>query len=265
MTVAVQPAAELPVINMAGVDANSMRDLELVITEGVNWRVMPGDYWVIAGLQGTGKSDFLMMTGGLLPPKRGRYEFMGQTMPIFEEARLPQRLRLGLVFETGQLFNHLTVRENIGLPLRYHGNLTAEGARAQVDQIMEEMDLAEWADTTPGNLGRNWQKRVGLARALALRPEVLLLDGPLSGLDLRHANWWLRMLDTLSAGASAWMTGKKITLVATASDLRPWKGHARHFAIMREKHLSVLGNWEQLEAASKELLHELFDPSLPKV
>jgi ABC-type transporter Mla maintaining outer membrane lipid asymmetry ATPase subunit MlaF len=265
MNAAPNQTATLPVISMTGVAANSMRDLDLVITEDVNWQVMPGDYWVVAGLQGTGKSDFLMMTAGLLPPKKGHYEFVGEPMPIFEQARLPQRLRLGLVFETGQLFNHLTVRENIALPVRYHGNLTAEASKAQVDQIMEEMDLAEWADTTPGNLGRNWQKRVGLARALALKPEVLLLDGPLAGLDLRHTNWWLRMLDSLSAGESDWMKGTKLTLVATASDLRPWKGRARQFAIMREKRLSVLGNWEQLEAASKELLHELFEPSVSKV
>jgi ABC-type transporter Mla maintaining outer membrane lipid asymmetry ATPase subunit MlaF len=85
---------------------------------------------------------------------------------------------------------------------------------------------------------------------------VLLLDNPLGGLDLRHANWWLAFLDQLSKGHSL-LDGRKMTLVVTAADLSPWKGRARQFAILRDKHFVVLGNWSQLEAASSELIQEL--------
>src|SRR5690348_3760033 len=117
------PSKEGPVIEMHGVAGASLRDPSLVNVEDVSWTVANHDYWVIAGPQGSGKSDFLMMAGGLMAPAAGSYRFFGEPMPIFDEPRLKHRLRLGLVFETGQLFNHLTVSENVALPLRYHHNL----------------------------------------------------------------------------------------------------------------------------------------------
>ena len=245
-----------PVIEMHEVAVGAMRDQSLTVLEGINWSVAAGDYWVVAGLQGSGKSDFLMMTGGLMPPLAGAYTLFGEPMPIFEEARLKNRLRLGLAFDNGQLFNQLTVVENIALPLRYHDNLRQAEARAQVQPILDAMELAPWADSVPGAIGRNWQKRVGLARALVLKPEVLLLDSPLTGLDLRHVNWWLGILDALSRGHAV-LQGRPLTLVVTTADLRPWKNRARHFAVLKNKRFSVLGEWSQLETVSDELVQEL--------
>jgi phospholipid/cholesterol/gamma-HCH transport system ATP-binding protein len=226
------------------------------VAGGINWTVNAGDYWVVAGLHGAGKSDFLMLTGGLMAPRQGRYRCFGEEMPIFEETRLKERLRLGLVFEGGQLFNHLTVAENIALPLRYHHNLGQIEAKAAVSELLEYTELAPWAESTPGTLGRSWQKRAGLARALALKPEVLLVDNPLAGLDPRHVHWWLGFLDQLSKGHSL-TQGRPVTLVVTTADVRPWKGHARQFAILRNHGFVVLGAWSQLETASADLVQEL--------
>ena len=248
--------AGVPAIEMKGVAVAGMRDPEALVAEEINWTVNAGDYWVLAGLHGSGKSDFLMLAGGLIAPWRGRYEFFGQEMPIFEEARLKERLRLGLVFDGGQLFNHLTVAENIELPLRYHHNLSRTEAAAAVAELLERTELTPWAHSMPSNLGRSWQKRAGLARALALQPEVLLVDNPLAGLDLRHVHWWLGFLDQLSRGDSL-MRGRPMTLVVTAADFRPWKGHARRFAVLRNQGFVVLGTWAQLEVASEELVREL--------
>ncbi len=241
---------------MTGVTLGAMRDPDTLVAEEINWIVNPGDFWVVAGLHGSGKSDFLLLTGGLMPPRRGQYRFFGEEMPIFEDARLKQRLRLGLVFEGGQLLNHLTVAENVALPLRYHRNLSLTEAAARVDELLKCTELAPWAARTPGNLGRSWQKRAGLARALALEPEVMLVDNPLAGLDPRHVHWWLDFLDQLSQGHSL-LQGRPVTLVVTAADFCPWKGHARQFAVLRNRGFVVLGAWSQLEAASEELVREL--------
>ena len=243
-------------IEMRDVSAGAMRDLNTIVVEGVNWSVAPGDFWVIGGLQGAGKTDFLMLTGGVMAPLGGTYCFLGQEMPIFEDDRLKDRLRLGFVFENGQLFNHLTVSENVSLPLRYHRNLDKAEAAAETQKLLELTELAPWADSTPGAMARNWQRRVGLARALMLRPEVLLLDNPLAGLDLRHRAWWLNLLEQLSRGHE-WMNGRPATLVVTTNDLRQGRGGARQFAILKDKHLMVLGNWAQVETASDELVREL--------
>jgi ABC-type transporter Mla maintaining outer membrane lipid asymmetry ATPase subunit MlaF len=196
-----------------------------------------------------------MMAAGLMGPAAGTYKLFGETMPIFDEARLATRLRLGLVFDGGQLFNHLTVWENVALPLRYHQDLTKAEAEQAVKKLLVATELEPWADSTPGAMGRHWQKRVGLARALSLEPELLLIDTPLSGLDLRHASWWTHFLEDLSKG---WVLGHgPVTLVVSAADLRPWQGQAHQYAIIRNKTFSVLGTWQQLEAASEELLKEL--------
>jgi phospholipid/cholesterol/gamma-HCH transport system ATP-binding protein len=245
-----------PAIEMCGVSVGSMRDANSVVVEDVNWSVAPGDFWVISGLQGTGKSDFLMFTGGLMAPAHGTYCFLGEAMPIFEDHRLPDRLKLGFVFENGQLFNQLTVSENISLPLRYHHHVSDADAAIEVQKLLELTELTPWANSTPGNLARNWQRRVGLARALSLRHEVLLLDNPVAGLDLRHCAWWLNLLQQFSRG-HPWMNGRPMTLIVTTNDLRPWRSIARQFAILKEKHLIVLGDWKQVEAANDEFVREL--------
>ena len=253
----------VPALEMRGIAAGSIRDANTIVVEDVNWSVADGDFWVIGGLQGAGKTDFLMMTGGLTPPVRGTYQCRGAQMPVFEDARLRDRLRLGLVFEGGQLLNHLTVSENISLPLRYHRNLSKPEAAPLTQRMMDLTELAPWADSTPGALGRNWQKRVGLARALMLQPDVLLVDNPLGGLDLRHRAWWLHSLQQLSRGHD-WMEGRRMTIVVAADDFRPWRGQARCFAMLKEKRLVVLGSWEELVSATDELVRELMAAGAPQ-
>lgn len=245
-----------PVLEMRGVAIGAMRDLNRLVLENVNWTVSRGEFWVIGGVQGSGKTDLLFTAGGLMAPLTGSYRLIGEEMPIFEENRLRERLRLGFVFDGGQLLNHLTVSENIALPLRYHQDLGAAEAKAEVQRMLELTDLVPWADSTPGAIGRNWQQRVGLARALMLRPQVLLVDNPLGGLDLRHRSWWLNFLGELSTGHE-WLAAKPITLVVTSDDLRPWQNNGRKFALLKGKEFIQLGSWAEVEKASDASVREL--------
>ncbi len=235
-----------PLIEMRDVAVGALRDMAAPVAEQVNWTVAPGEFWAIGGLQGAGKSDFLMMTAGLMPPRAGEYRLFGETMPIFDESRLAQRLRLGLVFDGGQLLNHLTLFENVALPLRYQRNLSRAEVEDEVGAMLSAMELLPWASSTPGAMPRPWRKRAGLARALMLRPELLLVDCPISSADLRHANWWLGFLDTLAHG-HALLGGRPVTLIATTEDLRPWRGHATQFACLANRRFTVLGDWAQVE------------------
>jgi len=247
-----------PVIAMRDVSVGSLRDADRVVAEHVDWTVAPGDSWVVAGLQGSGKSDLLTLAAGLMPPLTGEYRLFGEPMPIFEGTRLAHRLRLGLVFDDGHLLNHLTVFENVALPLRYHRAHAGADIAASVRALLEATELQPWSASTPGMMPRAWQKRAGLARALALRPEVLLLDCPLSGLDLRHANWWLNFLSELSHGLPL-MDGKPMTLVVTTENLRPWHGRAKQFALLEGRRVTVLGDWQSVERSAEPTVRLLLE------
>ena len=249
-------SAQTPALEMRRLAVAAMKNPNITVAKDVNWTVQPGEFWVVGAPQHSGKSDFLMTIGGIMSPAEGEFSFKGEAMPIFEEARMAHRLKLGFVFDGGQLIGSLTIAENIALPLRYHARMSAEAITNRVDELLALTELTSWADNTPVNVARSWRQRAGLARALALQPEVLLLDSPLTGLYLRHTAWWLGFLSELARGHSA-LAGQALTLVATADDLRPWRRHANRVACLSKRQLLVLGDWAAVEASDEPVVKDL--------
>jgi putative ABC transport system ATP-binding protein len=222
----------------------------------IHWSVASGEFWVVGAPQYSGKTDFLMTTAGLIPPAGGSYKFFGNETRIFNEARMADRLRIGFVFETAELFHYLTVAENVALPLRYHQNLdVVEGIRV-IDELLEATALKPIADVMPANLPRSWHKRAWLARALVLQPDILLADNPLGALDARHSHWWLRFLESLSQG-HPWLGGRRLTIIVTTDDFRPWRGGSHRFALLKEKQFIPLGSWNDVVSSDEPLVKEL--------
>ena len=246
----------IPAIEMRGVNVGAMRDALFTVIEGMDWSMASGEFWVIAGQEHSGKSDLLMLTAGLMPPVAGSYKLFGNDTRNFGEAELAERLRVGFVFQGGNLFNQLTIAENIALPLQYQKDFTPAEAQREVRALLELMDLSPLADVTPSNIAANWRQRAALARALILQPEILLLDNPLSGFGARHSNWWLRFLDQLSRGQGQF-GGKPMTIVVTADDLRPWQNAHRKFALLRDNKFIPLGTWNEVETANDPVVKEL--------
>lgn len=246
------------IIEMTDVVAMSLRHPKTPVIEGIDWIVEEGDFWVVAGLLGAGKTDFVSLIAGLMPPFRGTYRLFGQDAVGGDERQKTRlRLRMGNVFDGGQLLHDLTVVENVALPIRYQSNCTLADCADRVRALLEFVGLSEWATKRPEEISRNWRQRAGLARALALEPELLLLDSPLSGLDPRHSQWWLQCLAQLSAGHS--LTGDRpLTIVVTGHDLRPWQGVARQFALLKDGRFmrgqDNAGATEQTECLSKEMM-----------
>lgn len=245
-----------PPIEMRGVAIGALQDPACVLLNDIQWTVTQGEFWVVGAPHNSGKSDFLMTAAGLLPPVGGCYKFYGKVTRIFDESRLADRLRMGFIFENSQLFHYLTVAQNVALPLRYHQNLDLAEAVEAIDELLQATELKAIADVTPANLPQNWQKRAGLARALALRPDVLLADNPLGALDARHSRWWRLFLDQLSLGHS-WLGHKPLTIVVTTDDFRPWPGPRLQFALLKDKTFVALGSWKQLVSSDEPLIRDL--------
>lgn len=220
------------ILELRAVAVPARRDRQFVSLEGVDWTVRAGEFWIVGGPQGSGKSDLLFVLAGLAKPLGGHGTLFGQDMDAsFGDEHLPHRLRAGLVFDDARLFHHLTIAENIALPVRYHQNLHAEEVEPWVAALLRATELTEFADHTPGMVTRGWRRRAALARALALRPEMLFLENPLRGLDAPHAAWWIRFVQQLWRGHEL-MSGRGLTVIATTDEFQLWQKSGAQFATL---------------------------------
>ncbi len=251
-----------PVIELSDVDIATMQDPTSLTFSEVNWSVSPGEFWVLTGAELSGKTDFLLLTAGLMPPMEGSCKLFGVETRTFGEAELPMRLRVGYVYEGGPLFNSLTIAENLALPLRYRKNLSIADVATPAAKLVELFELGPFADSMPVDVPAAWRYRAALARALILKPEVLLLDNPLAGMVTKHRQWMVQFLDQLWQGHE-WFDGKPISVVVSTDDLHPWQNNRRKFALLEDQKFIPLGHWHEVEAATHPTVKELLTSRAP--
>jgi ABC-type transporter Mla maintaining outer membrane lipid asymmetry ATPase subunit MlaF len=244
-------------IELAGVDVTHYeRASDTVLVRDVNWGIGFGEFWVVGGRQSSGKTSLLLTAAGLNRPAGGTLRILGCDLAAAsEQDQIGWRRRMGFVFEhRGRLFSHLSVAQNIALPLQYHLDIDDSEVAARVDELLTLTDLQDYAQRTPSRLSLGVQQRVGLARALTSSVEVLFLDSPLTTLALREMRWWLDFLRRLQETRRA--QGKLMTIVASADDFRGWLDVASHFAIVDGGRFSVVGGRRQVEAAAEPTLRD---------
>ena len=201
------------------------------LVRGVNWRAVRGEFWVIGGAPGCGKSAWLATAAGLNRPGRGTLRLFGNDLAIASErTQIACRRRLGFVFaHGGRLFNQLTVADNIALPLLYHEDGAPAEWPARVAAALTRAELTAVAHLKPSRLTARLRQRVALMRALIIPTEVLLLDEPLVGAGRHGEEWWLDVLGEQQ------QTG--VTVVVATDDFRPWRAVANRWAVIQGEQL----------------------------
>lgn len=175
------PSADKPVISCHGV---VKRFDGRAVLQGVSLDVMPGETMVIMGGSGCGKSTLLRVMIGSFPPEEGDVRLFGTSIVgVRGDARDDVRRQFGILFQSGALFNSMTVYENVALPIREHTDLDPAIIDIQVKIKLELVGLLEHGDKYPAQISGGMKKRAGLARALALDPRILFYDEPSAGLD----------------------------------------------------------------------------------
>jgi phospholipid/cholesterol/gamma-HCH transport system ATP-binding protein len=177
MTDADAPLLQLDQVSITFGQQHVLRD--------VTWNVQRGETIAVVGESGCGKTCVLKLLIGLLAPTRGRILFDGKSwIDLPEREVVKQRLRFGFLFQGAALFDSMTVFENIAFSLREQKRASGDALREMVRQRLREVGLSPGVESKkPAELSGGMKKRVGLARALAVDPEVMLYDEPTTGLD----------------------------------------------------------------------------------
>jgi phospholipid/cholesterol/gamma-HCH transport system ATP-binding protein len=156
----------------------------LRVLKDLNCDIKAGETTVFLGPSGTGKSVFIKHIVGLLKPDEGDLVVMGRNVPTLGERDLyGLRKHLGLAFQLGALFDSLNVYDNVSFPLVHHTRMRRQEVKTRVAEVLELVGLPGTENKLTTELSTGQQKRVGLARALALNPTVVLFDEPTTGLD----------------------------------------------------------------------------------
>lgn len=158
-------------------DLHVLRDVDLQLYNGENL--------VVLGRSGTGKSVLIKLISGLLKPDKGDIHVLGEVVNRLDERELRAlRQRIGFSFQNSALYDSMTVRENLEFPLvRNKRNLTRAEIDKEVEEVLEGVGLSQAINQMPSELSGGQRKRIGIARTLILRPDIMLYDEPTAGLD----------------------------------------------------------------------------------
>lgn len=175
-------------------------EIETIALDNINFSVDEGEYVAIMGPSGCGKSTLLNIVGLLDNPTSGSYRLLGQEVSTLKE-KDRTRLRkgnIGFVFQSFNLIDELTVRENIELPLTYLTGMSAKERKKRVDDILSRMNISHRAKHFPQQLSGGQQQRVAIARAVVTNPKLILADEPTGNLDSNNGKEVMNLLQELN-------------------------------------------------------------------
>jgi phospholipid/cholesterol/gamma-HCH transport system ATP-binding protein len=155
------------------------------VLNGIDLELHKGENVVVMGRSGSGKSVLIKIIAGLISPGKGTVKVFGKEVDEIDKKELTElRLKIGFLFQGNALYDSMTVRENLEFPLiRNNRKIPADKINKEIEDVLNAVGLAETIDQLPSELSGGQKKRVGIARTLILKPEIIFYDEPTSGLD----------------------------------------------------------------------------------
>ena len=215
---------------------------------GIDLSVEQGKTLSVLGQSGTGKSVLLKLIIGLLKPDSGSIEIEGQDVAKVSRDQLNEiRKKMGFVFQNGALYDSLTVAQNVGFPLARHTQLSREERAQRVRELLSKVRMEQDAGKLPSEISGGMQKRVGLARALALNPEIVLFDEPTAGLDPITA-------DEIDGLITDLKKERNMTSIVVTHDIHGVRFYSERVVMLRKGSIVMDGTFEDFEKSKDEFL-----------
>lgn len=216
----------------------------------LNLTIQTGETMVVIGRSGVGKTVLLKSIIGLLKPDSGEVLIDGQDITKLEGKELDKiRLKFGMLFQGSALFDSLTVKENVGFSLKEHTRQTDEQIDQQVKEALDLVGLTGIESLMPAELSGGMKKRVGFARAICMKPDIILYDEPTTGVDPIMADATNELIMKLHDRL-------KITAIAVTHDMTSAYKIADRIAMLYNGKIVALGTPEQIKKTTDPVVHQ---------
>ena len=223
------------------------------VLKGVTLTVNKGENLVVLGKSGSGKSITIKCLVGLVEVDKGEINVFGTDITKLDNTELNEiRIRIGFLFQNAALYDSMSVRENLGFTLKRHAkDLSAEELESQIIDVLDSVGLSEAIDKMPSELSGGMRKRIGLARTLILKPEIILYDEPTTGLDTITSREISELILEIQKK-------NKTSSIIITHDMPCAKHTSDRIVILKEGVIHVEGTYEELEKSDDEWVRSFF-------
>jgi phospholipid/cholesterol/gamma-HCH transport system ATP-binding protein len=225
------------------------------VLNGISFQVSPGETVAVIGRSGGGKSVLLKLLIRLQMPDSGSIRIADEEITKVDEKQLNEvRKKIGFLFQQAALYDSFTVAENVAFPMR-HSEMSAPEQQKRARELLAEVGMDQDREKLPSQISGGMQKRVGLARALALDPEILLFDEPTAGLDPITAAEIGKLIMELKRK-------RQMSAIVVTHDVQGAKAYSDRMVLLHNGSIQAEGTFDELEHSKDDFVSQFFGHGL---
>jgi phospholipid/cholesterol/gamma-HCH transport system ATP-binding protein len=222
------------------------------VLNGISFQVAKGETLAVIGRSGGGKSVLLKLLIRLQRADSGSIRIAGEEVTKIDQKQLNEvRKKIGFLFQQAALYDSLSVKENVAFPLSKHSEMSAQEQEKRVRELLKEVGMDQDLEKMPSQISGGMQKRVGLARALALDPEILLFDEPTAGLDPITTAEIGNLIVELKQK-------RRMSAIVVTHDVHGAKSYSDRMLLLHNGNIKAEGSFDELERSKDDFVSQFF-------